>query len=322
VIGTLKIYARMYALRLRRGARRHRHQRILAGGIPAWAVTLHSPRNGLFAHLTWCLALWARAQKQGSRITIRGTSPQYGREDGSVDWFGTLFLNREPVQLESPRHELTMREYEEWPEFNRGEGSRSLAEAAALFHRYSGLRPEIVTEVEQFCATHWGPEQVLGVHYRGTDKRLEAPPVSMEAMIAHVKAAVALWPELKTIFVATDEERFPLALRLALPGHRIVSVDGVLRSSSDQAVHHMAGVDGLARARQAVFDCAVLSRTTLVLKTASMLSGWSGILSPKLPMILVNPPYAHANFFPDCLLPDRMSDLPARIASLRAEANQ
>jgi hypothetical protein len=309
----------MYALRIRRGVRRRRHERILAEGAHGLIVTMNSPRNGLFAHLTWCLALWARAQKEGCRITVRGTSPQYGRPDGSLDWFDSLFINREPVQPGSSCGELTICEYEEWPGFHCGRGTRNLSEAAGLFHRYSGLRPDLVAEVDAFCVAQWGGQPVLGVHYRGTDKSVEAPPVSADTMISHVRAVIALWPELKTVFVATDEEHFPQALRQALPGHRVVSVEGVLRSSGGRAVHHLAGADGLMRARQAVFDCAVLSRTSLLLKTASMLSGWSGILTPQLPTILVNPPHSHANFFPDSLLPDRMADLPARVAALRVE---
>jgi len=175
-----------------------------------------------------------------------------------------------------------------------------------------------VDDVDQYCAQQWGTEPVLGVHFRGTDKSLEAPAVSFETMISHVRQALRSWPELRTIFVASDEEKFPLALQLAFPSHSVVFADNILRSRNGYAVHRLFEPNGLKRAREAVFDCLVLSRTSLLLKTASMLSGWSAILSPKLPVILVNPPHRHANFFPDCALHDRLDDMPSRIAAIRS----
>jgi hypothetical protein len=315
-MGTLKVYCRMYALRARRATRRGRHRRILAAGPSAWVVTLHSPRNGLFAHLSWCVAIWARAQASASRVTVRATSPQYGQNGG--DWFGSLFLNRQPASEAGAKLNLILKEYEEWPEYRNAEGPRSRAQAATLFYHYSGLQPGLLAEAERFCAEEWGSGPVLGVHYRGTDKGLEAPPVPAATMIDHVRQTVALWPELKVVFVASDEENFPAALRAALPGHRVVCLEDVLRSGQGRAIHHLSHAHGPRRAHEAVLDCLLLSKTSLLLKTASMLSGWAAILTPGLPTILVNPPHPQANFFPDSILRDRLSDLPARLAVVRA----
>ena len=317
MIGTLKVYTRMYALKLRRSIRRERNRRILSTKFDAWVVTLDSPRNGLFAHLTWCLAIWARAEKLGCRVSLRAVSSQYGRPDVAIDWFKTLFVNQHPVFKREDNWGLTLAEYEEWPDYEKGCGLASITEASTLFYKYCGVQPALIAEVDRYCAQQWGSEPVLGVHYRGTDKSIEAPPVSSETMIDHVGKALALWPELGTVYVATDEERFPHALRRAFPGHRVIFADGALRSANGRAVHHLSESDGLRRAREAVFDCLVLSRTSLLLKTASMLSGWSAVLSPDLPTILINPPYQQANFFPDCALEDRIGDLPARIAAAR-----
>lgn len=317
MIGTLKVYTRMYALKLRRAIRRERNRRILAGPSDAWVVTLNSPRNGLFAHLTWCLAIWARAERFGRPVSIRAVSAQYGRPNATVDWFNVLFLNRRPASEKGRKHSLILAEYEEWPDFQNGDGLASIAEASALFYKYSGVQPDLIAEADRYCAQQWGTRPVLGVHYRGTDKGIEAPPVSFERMIDHVRQAVTLWPELKTIFVASDEEAFPRALRAAFPAHRVVFIDGVLRSRNGSAVHRLFEPNGLRRAREAVFDSLILSRTSLLLKTASMLSGWSAILSPPLPVILVNPPHRQANFFPDSVLSDRIDDLPSRVALAR-----
>jgi hypothetical protein len=261
-----------------------------------------------------------RARAQGSSVTIRAISPQYGRSTGSVDWYDLLFLNRNPVSSRGAAI-LTITEYEEWPDFELALDGVTLIEANALFNHFSGLSRSIADEVDQFCHEHWHSEQVLGVHYRGTDKFLEAPPVSLEEMISLVKKTAALWPELKIIFVATDESGFIPALRAALTTHHIVSVEGTLRSENGQPVHRLPGVDGQRRAREAVVDCVILSRTSLLLKSASMLSGWAAVLNPALPTVLVNPPYADRNFFPDSLLPSRMSDLPALVASIREKAD-
>jgi hypothetical protein len=289
----------------------------MSGGAADWDVTLNSPRNGLFAHLTWCLALWAKAESARRRLTVRAVSPQYGATDGSVDWFGALFLNRLPAPTDPPPLALTLREFEEWPGFERGDGSGSLAEAAGLFRRYSGLHPSIAGEADQFCRRTWGDAPVLGVHYRGTDKGTEALPVSAAAMIAQIREAVDQWPGLEMLYLATDEADFPRALRAALPRLQVVCGDGFLRSGGGRAVHHLPATDGMRRAREAVFDCAVLSRTSLLLKTASMLSGWSAVLNPGLPVVVVNPPRAHANFFPDRVLLRSLAELPDVIAGAR-----
>lgn len=318
MIGTLKVYARMHALKVRRSLRRRRNRRALSVKSNAWVVTLDSPRNGLFAHLSWCLAIWARAEKFGRPVSVRAVSPQYGRTDATVDWFKAHFLNRRPALEKSDQQRLILAEYEEWPDYEKGDGLTSIAEASALFYKYSGLQPGLLADVDDYCSQQWGTDPVLGVHYRGTDKYIEAPPVSFEKMIGHVREALALWPELRTVFVASDEENFPRALRATFPGHRVVFVDGILRSRNGCPVHRLFEPNGLKRAHEAVLDCLILSRTSLLLKTASMLSGWSAILSPSLPVILVNPPHQHANFFPDCVLGDRIDDLPARVALARS----
>jgi len=149
----------------------------------------------------------------------------------------------------------------------------------------------------------------LGLHYRGTDKnqsQVETNPVTPEDFLALAGDFVATHPDLKTLYVATDENSFLERVRAQHPSLRIVD--------SGAACHHKDGVveNNLAKGDHALLDCLLLSRCRYLVKCQSALSGFAKILNPQLEAYRVsaNKSAWWTNgipYFPDAYLPKLQS---------------
>lgn len=53
------------------------------------------------------------------------------------------------------------------------------------------------------------------------------------------------------------------------------------------------------RRRDALVNCLILSRCDALLKTASILSGWSKLFNPQLPVSMMSAPYEEYLWFPE-----------------------
>jgi hypothetical protein len=160
---------------------------------------------------------------------------------------------------------------------------------------------DIQKEVADYVAINFPPGRNLGVHYRGTDKGIEAAVVSCEQMIETVMQEVEK-QIFSTVFVASDEVAFIEELKASMPTSvRLVFRDHE-RSVNGRAIHHKESENvGLQRAREAMIDSLLLGHVTLLVKTPSMLSGWAKVHRPDLPLILVGKLRPQARLFPDKL---------------------
>jgi hypothetical protein len=55
-------------------------------------------------------------------------------------------------------------------------------------------------------------------------------------------------------------------------------------------------------ARDAIVNCLILSRCEALLKTASILSAWSKLFNPRLPVVMLNRPPDEHLWFPERVL--------------------
>lgn len=130
------------------------------------------------------------------------------------------------------------------------------------------------------AADEVGPlNNVLGVHYRGNDKNSatwDTNPVSHEDFLAIIGDFLERRPELKRVFVASDDGGFAGAVAVRF-GVKVINL-------GDPGFHKDAAPQGDAegRADRAVLDCVLLSRCTAVLQTSSALSAFAKILTPSL----------------------------------------
>lgn len=270
------------------------------------AVRFHSPGNGLFAHLNWCLKTAQWAQREKRSVIVRCSSPQYSSDPAGADWLPRLLRQSTPLAapLPSKLPETVVSDYEQLPFFTEPYPD-TLAETRTLFRSQFALAPEIDAALRQNRAALFGNAFPIGMHYRGTDKSVEAPRVPAEAAIASARAALqaarAAGQRETVLFVASDEQAFVTAVRDQLAGERVVCLDGALRSAAGSALHKSGLSAGARLAQEAMLDCLLLGQCRVLIKTASMLSAWSLILGESDHVVLLSQPFAHCLFFPDNL---------------------
>ena len=159
-----------------------------------------------------------------------------------------------------------------------------------LIQKYIHIRSHIAQQIDDFCKEYFGGNFVVGVHYRGTDK-LEADPVSYEAVVEQIQVAMATHTDKQVkIFVATDDSRFAAYVQEKFP-HRVV-MRNALRSDSATGVHMRDDLAPYTKGEDAVIDCLLLSRCSVLIKMASNLSDCSLQFNPHIPVNRLNKSYS------------------------------
>jgi hypothetical protein len=277
---------------------RSRSGHLLAVDINSWV--------GLFAHLEWFLEISLHCERHNLTPCFMSTSPQYVDPARGPDWFSYFFEN---LRL-SP---------EDWNRVRNGrvpicriDGIRQLGLpenydlqltldiASRLVRKYIGINQTLLDRVEAFRDRYLKDKCVLGIHFRGTDKRAEAPPVSYTEFKAAICEFLNENGSFDCLFVASDEQRFVDFIERELGRQlSVVSHDDQERSRSAVAVHRSKEGDRYRKGEEAVLNCLLLSRCDALMKNASILSGWSKLFNPELPVILLNRPFEGQLWFPD-----------------------
>lgn len=159
-----------------------------------------------------------------------------------------------------------------------------------LIKKYIRLKPHMEKKVEDFVQNNFKGFFVIGVHYRGTDKVTEAPYVSYEMVTEHVNKAIAQLSDAPyKIFIATDDSNFLHFMKDQYPD-LILNIDAI--RSSDEKPVHVTSSENYKKGEEAILDCIFLSRTNLLLKTASNLSDCSIQFNPTIRVIHLNKSYS------------------------------
>lgn len=144
------------------------------------------------------------------QISARGGL--YGDPQGRVDWFSALFESVRPSSAATlPRRVRTsvVRALEQLGFWRRYEAGLRLQSASELFRSYYRPVAAVRDEVASACARLNICEITLSVHFRGTDKKFEAEPLSwIDFCRLVVEQTLALNPHLTNLFVSSDEQAF------------------------------------------------------------------------------------------------------------------
>ena len=135
------------------------------------------------------------------------------------------------------------------------------------------------------------------MHYRGTDKTKESPVVPYDTVKRNIEHYLKLHPETDCVFIASDDINFIENMEWASVGRSIIYRNDSLRSQDGNSIHESADTNKYEVNRDAIVNCLLLSRCDALLKTASILSGWSKLFNPKLPVVVLNQPYEQ--WFPE-----------------------
>lgn len=263
-------------------------------------VRIHA-RVGFFAQMNWVLMILAHCEANGLHPRIELTGPFYA-DVPDEDWFAHFYALREPPppSTAAKRRICRISDLGELGLPMDYARDMSLDRAHALWHRYLCLQPEIDAHVESYVARHFADRQVLGIHFRGTDKTTEAPRVGWDVFVHALRQMLAAQPALNALFVASDEPAFISYIMESFADMPVIAHEDRVRSHDGRALHVRPDPGmNLDKARDALVNALLLSRCAALVRSASFLSGWASVFNPALPVTMLNRPYDSKLWFPD-----------------------
>jgi hypothetical protein len=281
--------------------------KLKAKHLSIWLLAKYNIRNGVFAvdirsslglgaKLEWCLEIMAYCDMKGLTPRFKFSYPN---SEDSDDYFSSFFRIKSATNRAKPIRFIRIYSI---TELDLGEDYNNMLNfelASYLIKKYLTIREHVMNEVESFCCQYFGNRRVLGVHYRGTDKMEESSIISYDSMKRNIQYYLDLFPETDCIFVASDDMNFIEYMEKASIGCPVIYRNDSFRSRDGRPVHRSVHTDKYKMNRDAIVNCLILSKCDALLKTASILSAWSKLFNPQLPVVMLNRPYDAYRWFPE-----------------------
>jgi hypothetical protein len=244
---------------------------------------------GMGAVLTHTVLLLKYAEQAGQVPVIAFTNPLYGSVPGA-DWFPNYFaMTPEYAIGESTRGCLNyLKVHHEFSAAGFGVPERiSLVEANRVFSRYISVKREVWDVADSIAASLPNPRYDLSIHYRGTDKWLEATAASFDDVAAKIEALMQNGLKVQKVFLATDAIDFDRYIRNRFPSVQFFDFN-VMPLEDGSTPRHFSTISGGDKAIEALVNILALSRSAVCIRTCSYLSAWSKILNPSMRTYTLN----------------------------------
>jgi hypothetical protein len=262
---------------------------------PYFAVNIASPK-GMGAVLSEALLMCHYAKQNGLVPRITSTNPLYASDAGE-DFISTYLgmAHENVVPGLHPMHYRTR-----WSFYHLDFAWHlSLPEASTLFWTYFPPKQIITDRVEAILANVSGRKFDLSIHYRGTDKALEAPLVNFEVFKKAIFDYKASGCNLNAIFLATDDPDFEAFVRQILPDTSIATYN--LGSPIDATRgRHFSDMSPEDKAIESLVNMFLLAAAPTCIRCASYMSAISKIINPELRTVTLNRTHWGSNGFPEC----------------------
>ena len=249
---------------------------------------------GLGAKLEWCLEILAYCHDNGLVPQFKFSYPNSAK---SEDYFGRFFGIKGVIDKGKPPTFIKIASITELSLGKDYDRVLNIDLASFLINKYLVVKDSVLSEVEDFCSKHFANRRVLGVHYRGTDKGEESPVLPYDSVKRNIEHYLKLRPDTDRVFIASDDINFIENIEKASVGRPILYRNDSFRARDGNSIHKLAATDKYEITRDAIVNCLLLSRCDALLKTASILSGWSKLFNPNLPVVVLNQPYEQ--WFPE-----------------------
>lgn len=246
-----------------------------------------SKASGLFSEVASVIGLlddFERRPQQYGGVRVCFDAGLYFDAGFGANWWEYYFA---PVVIgdpDGPRRVLS----HYFHDFCAHRVERGLARdrAAELVERHIAIKPHVRAIVDAFVSANW-TRQVIGIHYRGTDKSVDARRVPYQEVERAVRERMHAARDHVRLFVATDEHAFVAYMRDRFPGQ--VLARDMFRSSDGRPIDVVNDDGPHQRGFDAVVDCLLLSRTHSLVRTASNLGLFATFFNPRIPVCLLNP---------------------------------
>lgn len=236
-------------------------------------IILNCPVNsGFFAIFSSVLAaldMYDQGNYAGIKIDLN--SGIYLEPERGSNWWEYFF---EPINLGDSAASTYVLSFDETMGLINAGFTISRERGFELIQKYIYLKPKLQKELDKLTKKLFKDYTVIGLHYRGTDKKLEAIPISHHKILETLNWILPTLPKTKPakIFVATDEQNFITFLSGHYPGKLIYN--DFVRSNNGEPVHYSNWYSSnYQKGKEALFDCLLLSKCyCLVFPGASSLS--------------------------------------------------
>lgn len=242
-------------------------------------------RSGLFSIFNAVVGL-LNAYEHGELAGLKlEFDDGYYKEKAGTSWWENYCT---PLELGCPQNasvrKVTSSEFFTYAFHTEEHLSRE--EVHLLIQKYIHFHAHIHQRVEDFIDEHFKEERVIGLHFRGTDKRSEAPRVPYEQVTETIQQLIQEQQLSEfQIFVATDEHKFLTYIQKKFPG-RVIAIS-TLRSINQRPIH-ISRQSPRQQGEDAIVDALLLSRCHTLIRTSSNLSLWSTYFNPQIPVINLN----------------------------------
>jgi len=218
----------------------------------------------------------------GLRVNFENKNFYYDKEYGK-NWWEYYF---EPIDIGEKTDIVKKFPYYKRVAFSlNSEFAMSRKRGNELIRKYVFLRSHIKNRINNFYEINFRENYVIGVHYRGTDKCLDADIVLYKDVYERLQNVIKGRHNYK-IFIATDDPYFLTYMNAHFPGF-IIAIDAI-RSDGGAGVHFIEKGHNYKKGEDAIVDCVLLSKCDLLLKTSSNLSNCSIKFNPNIPVINLN----------------------------------
>ncbi len=250
-----------------------------AGPYPAGLFAEFAAVLGTLEHYeTW------QNQYVGVIVDFKDRGLYYDRAVGE-NWWEYYF---EPIRIVGSNKDAVRKVIDNYQHVQfsvRSAGKMTRERGHRLISQYIRVRPHIQRKVDAFVHDHFHGAYVIGIHYRGTDKSVEAARVSYDNVLAVVtEKLAALGTQNIRLFLATDEQAFLDCMLNRFMDQLIYCK--IFRSSNGKPTHGL-NADAHQRGEEAVIDCLLLSRCHFLIRTQSHLGLCASIFNPLLPTTLL-----------------------------------
>ena len=268
------------------------------GGICSFEINY---TNGFFAQLAWCLLIFKYCELH-QLIPDICLSGQYRDPNRGRNWLDYYFDISRPMTSEGvPRRVRYTKKLGDYEELGQPMPHRmSLEDSTRLFFKYLKPKPHIIALVDNFWKHIEVHGPAVGIHFRGTDKTIEAPRVSWDYCLQILQAYLKTDDRIKAVFVASDEQKFIDFVVQSVTDIPIFSYDDHYRyQPGDELSPHRIPGGEYEKGEDALVNALLLSRCATLIRTTSFLSAFAPIFNPELKIILLNKPYDPCLWYPE-----------------------
>lgn len=249
---------------------------------------------GLYGQiLTWVLETLQYLDENNLKPKWEITSPFYGNIFGKYILLNYIpDTDNEVVTLSSLKKEHGIHLGDDFERANK------------LWNKFFKFSPEVINGVDEFTSG-LDMGKTIGIHYRGTDKiNTEGGYINTDSFLKIVDDYL-LSNDIDNIIIFTDEKKCLLDIKNHYKDKYNIVYDNDLLNSDNKDILFFNNIKNNVNLDEhyikALNDMLVLSKCSVIFKTASQLSAWPKIINPNIEAYRISS--FKYDWFPDSRIP-------------------